>query len=249
MATASQVYIFNVESLEMLHMIETETMKSRSLQFAYSFQRLYIDTPGITTATISYVGLQTGDCVMHTFVPPEDVDAICLRTGSSGLLDDEGCSWDEAREMKRRVHNPGHFKILTDGSVVGIRRKVSDETDMSTQRGAYNEGLRKRFPSSSGARSALPEWEAWTVSPGGRVEADEVLPLFKANERRSHLLISDLGPKAKVGLMSMVFSFGNLIKVVTVGQERFGSDDPSQEGWAFTKRRRKAALRGRAWSS
>lgn len=250
-ATASQVYIFNVESLEMLHMIETEVMKPRSLQCAYSFQRLYIDTPGITTSTISYVGLQTGDCVMHTFVPPEDVDAICLRSGSEGLLDDEGCSWDAARETKRRVQNPGHFNVLSDGSVVGIRRKVADEPDLSLQRGTYKEGLRKRFPAPSPARSALPEWEAWTVSPGGRVEADEVQPLFKENERTSHLLITDLGPKAKVGLMSMAFSFGNLIKVVTVGgQERFGSiGDPSQEGWAFTKRRRKAAIRGRAWSS
>ena len=226
-------------------------MKPRSLQCAYSFQRLYIDTPGITTSTISYVGLQTGDCVMHTFVPPEDVDAICLRSGSEGLLDDEGCSWDAARETKRRVQNPGHFNVLSDGSVVGIRRKVADEADLSLQRGTYKEGLRKRFPAPSPARGALPEWEAWTVSPGGRVEADEVQPLFKENERTGHLLITDLGPKAKVGLMSMAFSFGNLIKVVTVGgQERFGSTgDPSQEGWAFTKRRRKAAIRGRAWSS
>lgn len=250
-ATASQIYIFNVESLEMLHKIDTEVMKPRSLQCAYSFQRLYIDTPGITSSTISYIGLRSGDCVTHTFVPPEDVDAICLRSGASGLLDDEGCSWDAARETKRRVHNPGHFNVLSDGSVVGIRRKVADEQDVSVQRGAYKEGLRKRFSTTSGARSALPEWEAWTVSPGGRVQADEVQPLFKDNEQTSHLLITDLGPKARVGLMSMAFSFGNLLKVVTVGGlERFGSaENPSQDGWGLTKRRRKAASRGRAWSS
>lgn len=250
-ATASQIYIFNIESLEMLHIVETEVMKPRSLQCAYSFQRLYIDTPGITAVTISYVGLQSGDCVMHTFVPPEDVDAICLKSPEAGLLDDEGCTWDEARETKRRVHNPGHFNILSDGSVVGIRRKAVDEQDVYMQRGAYREGLRKRFPTTGGTRSALLEWEAWTVSPGGRVEADEVQPLFKENERTSHLLITDLGPKAKVGLMSMAFSFGNLLKLVTVGgQERFGSgDNISQDGWALTKRRRKGASRGRAWSS
>lgn len=235
----------------MLHVVETEVMKPRSLQCTSSFQRLYVDTPGITSSTISYVGLESGDCVMHTFVPPEDVDAICLRSSSSGLLDDEGCAWGAARETKRRVKNPGHFSVLSDGSVVGIRRKVADEPDTSVQRGNVKEGLRKRFPAPNKARSSISEWEAWTVSPGGRVEADEVQPLFKDDERMSHLLITNLGPKAKVGLMSMAFSFGNMIKLVTVGgQERFGSgSDGLQEGWTSTKRRRKAALRGRAWSS
>lgn len=251
-ASASRIYIFNVESLEILHMVETELMKPRSLQCAYSFQRLYIDTPGITSSTISYVALESGDCIMHTFIPPEDVDAICLRSGSAGLLDDEGCSWDAAKETKRRVSNPGHFTVLSDGSVVGIRRKILEDLDASAQRGNMKEGLRKRFPNTIKARGTIMEWEAWTASPGGRTEADEVQPLFKDDERNNHLLITDLGPKAKLGLMSMAFSFGNLIKLVTVGgHERFGSgsDDISTEGWTLTKRRRKAAMKGRTWSS
>lgn len=248
-ATQSHVFIFNVDNLEMLHSIETEPMRPRSLQCAYSFQRLYLNAPGITTSTISYIASESGDCVMHTFVPPEDVDAICLRRSSS-LLDDDGCEWSAARETKRRVKNPGHFTALSDGSAVGIRRKMGPDVDPISLVGSA-EGLRNRFSSRSTTKALSMQWEAWTVSPGGKTEADEVQPLFNEKEQTSHLLISDLGPKVKVGLMSVAFCFGNIIKLVTVGgPERFEpcSDENGHEGY-LGSRRRKAVIRPRTWSN
>lgn len=253
-ATLSRVCIFSVESCEFLYTVQTEQMKPRSLQCAYSTQRIsHVELPGITSSTISYVSADSGDCILHTFTPPEDVDSICLRA-PSGATDGEGCEWSAANVTKRRVKNPGHYGILSDGSAAGIRRKKTPEAEVSSQCGDNGEGLRNRFGGRSTGKNTPIEWEAWTISPSLRTGTDEEQPLFKKGEQPSHLLISDLGPKVRVGLMSVAFSFGNVIKLVTVGgPERFdaGPDETGHEGYKnMASRRRKGGgtWRPRAWT-
>lgn len=254
-ATLSRVHIFSVDHCEHLYTVETEKMKPRTLQCAYSTQRIaHVEIPGITSATLSYVAAESGDGILHTFTPPlEDFDTICLR-GPSGATDGEGCEWADANVTKRRVRNPGHFSILSDGSGCGIRCKKAPEAEASTQFGDGGEGLRKRFGGRSTAKNTPVEWEAWTISPSLRTGTDEEEPLFKKDEQPSHLLILDLGPKVRVGLMSVAFAFGNVIKLVTVGgPERFdAAADGSAHGGLrnVASRRRKAGstCRPRAWT-
>ena len=249
-ATLSRVHIFSIDNREYLYTVETEEMKPRSLQCAYSTQRIaHVEIPSITSATLSYVAAETGDGILHTFTPSEDFDSICLQ-GPSGATDGEGCEWGDATVTKRRVRNPGHFCILSDGSACGIRRKKAPEAEAPTQAGDGGEGLRKRFAGRSTTKTTPIEWEAWTISPSLRTGTDEEEPLFKKDEQPSHLLISDLGPKVRVGLMSVAFAFGNVIKLVTVGgPERF--DMATDDGLMnLASRRRKAGsiCRPRAWT-
>ncbi|KAF4120153.1 Sterol-sensing domain of SREBP cleavage-activation [Geosmithia morbida] len=256
-ATSTHAHIFNVEDCETLYTAEMQPMRPRSLECAYTTQRIaHIDMPSITSATMTYVDAATGDCILHTFTPSEDWDAIGLRA-PSGATDGEGCEWIDATVTKRRVRNPGHYRTLSDGSVVGIRRKQKESlpcspSDSPTSQSVAEGGLRKRFLSSRNSISSgsgndaasLPEWEVWTISPSNRIGADEEEPLFKADERSSHLLISDIGPKVTVGLMSVAFSFGNVVKVVTVGgTERFDNmdQDDAHDVFNIGHRRRKTA--------
>lgn len=252
-ASVYKIFIFNAESLEILHIIHTEAMRPRSLQCAYSYQRLYVGTPGMTTSTISYVGVESGDCILHTFVPCEDFDCIGLRSSSS-LLDDEGCEWSEAKETIKRVRNPGHFKVLTDASLVGVRRKLPRDHDfLNGAGGAAGEGLRNRFANRGAAAKSSPkQWEAWTRSPpSGRAVTHES-QLIVDDEERGSIFICDVGPKVKVGLMSAAFCFGNTIRLVTVGApERFDIGPDDAEGWlSLASRRRKVgnATKMRTWN-
>lgn len=251
-ATSTLVHIFNVENCEVLYSVATEPTRPRSLQSAYMTQRIaHVESPGITSSTISYVEAETGDCILHTLTPAEDVDSICLGV-PSGAMDGEGCEWSAAKVTKRRVKNPGHFNILSDGSLVGIRRRKSPDND-SKDGGEGKDGLRNRLSGRGAAKSQPIKWEAWTVSPSARTGTDEEQPLFRKGEQPQHLLISDLGPRAKVGMMSTAFAFGNVIKLITVGgPERFGMamEEGNDNLMNFAGRRRKGvgSWRPRAWT-
>ncbi|KAG9258312.1 sterol-sensing domain of SREBP cleavage-activation-domain-containing protein [Emericellopsis atlantica] len=253
-ATAARVHLFDVEHCELLYTVETEMMKPRSLHFACTTQRTaHIDSPGITSLTMAYIEAETGDCILHTFLPSEDFDSIGLHA-PSGATDGEGCAWGDALLTRRRVKNPGSHSVLSDGSVVGIRRRNPREPENGGQCRGSQEGLRNRFTSRSQPRPEHIEWEAWTVSLSARAGADEERPLFSANEVPIHLLVSSLGPQVKMGMMSIVFSLGNMVKLVTVGGiERYGTnaDDAAQENLLnMASRRRKGGgtWRPRGWT-
>lgn len=244
--SSTRAHIVNAENCEAIYTAVTEPMKPRSFHCAYSTQRTaHIETPEITSATFSYVDAASGDCILHTFTPSEDWDSIGLRA-PSGATDGEGCEWSDANVNKRRVKNPGHFTILSNGCVVGMRRKQGPDAGWVPEGAGDKKGLRNRFMSRGNGTNAnaSTDWEVWTASPSNRIGADEEQPLFKEGEQSSHLLISDIGPKIRVGLMSVAFSFGNVLKLVTVGgPERFGvgqDEMAAHEGlMAIGSRRRK----------
>lgn len=251
-ATSTLVHVFSVENCEVLYTVSTAPTRPKSLQSAYITQRIaHVESPGITSATISYVEADTGDCILHTFTPPEDDDSICLGV-PSGAMDGEGCEWSAAKVTKRRIKSPGHFNILSDGSLVGIRRKKYPESE-GKDCGEGKDGLRNRFSGRGAGKYQAIEWEVWTVSPSARTGTDEEQPLFQKGEQPNHLLISDLGPRAKVGMMSTAFAFGNVIKLITVGgPERFdmAMEEATDNFMNIASRRRKggSSWRPRAWT-
>ncbi|KAG6357148.1 hypothetical protein INS49_015025 [Diaporthe citri] len=90
-------------------------------------------------------------------------------------------------------------------------------------------------------RTKLEEtWEIWVIS---RVEKEgniETTPLV-APDDPAGLIISALGPMIKVGYSSAAVGFGNVVKIITVGHERFeNADDEGAEDINLTNRRRRA---------
>lgn len=85
---------------------------------------------------------------------------------------------------------------------------------------------------------------------GGKQDTWETAPLCVDAEDDGHLFVTHLGPMANVGSSSIVVGLSNVIKVITVGQERFETEDVTEPGSgvpAMSSRRRKgpSSLRAR----
>ncbi|KAL6851808.1 sterol-sensing domain of SREBP cleavage-activation domain-containing protein [Trichoderma novae-zelandiae] len=194
-----------------------EEMRPRSLACAFTRCRSPNDLLiGLVSFTFSYLALDSGDCVLHTFTPPEDDDAICLQTVDDESLISGWCSWGDARERKKRVGNPGVWRILSDGSALGLRRRPRTELRRRHRHEAAS-GVRNRIPSAAGQElGAFSCWELWRVASGDWEEADETMPLFPSDEDAGHLIVCDLGPSVRVGPTSVAFAYGNVIKLATL---------------------------------
>ncbi|KAK1237585.1 hypothetical protein MKX07_006713 [Trichoderma sp. CBMAI-0711] len=194
-----------------------EEMRPRSLACAFTRYRSSSDSPiGLVSLTFSYLALDSGDCVLHTFTPPEDEDAICLQSVDDDSLVSGWCSWEDARERKKHISNPGVWRILSDGSALGLRRRPSAELRRRRRQDATS-GLRNRMPN-AGARDsgALRCWELWRVASSDWEETDETMSLFPDGEHAGHLVVCDLGPSVRVGPTSVAFAYGNVIKLATL---------------------------------
>jgi hypothetical protein len=166
-------------------------------------------------------------------------------------LEEDGRS--KAQRVDKRVTNPGAWELLCDGFAVGVRRKMMGYEKRSTSGHHEAKGLRHRFPhQSKGLGSKQTEfWEMWMVSISNKTDVEDARPLVKAEEGPGQLIVPGIGPRVTVGLASVAFGFGNVIKVVTVGgQQRFeaSKDGMTRGPWQSAGRRRKSGGLGRVRS-
>ncbi|KAF4968875.1 hypothetical protein FSARC_3810 [Fusarium sarcochroum] len=252
-AGASRVHLVNMDDYSLVHTFSTERMTQRSLQSAFSIrQSSQTGSNGLAWFILSYTGADSGDCVVHTFAPQGEHDMIYYQ--SSATPEIRGwCAWESAKEARRHIENPGSWSVLSDGSVVGIRQKSNRALDIEANGRRKIDGLRHRSPRKEPGRDLFGRWEVWTAPQSGQLRTDETRPLFQDDERAGHLIVTDLGPMVRVGQRSIAFSFGNVVKLVTVGgHERFENStvDKSLEHFNVGSRRRKpgALVRPRAWS-
>ncbi|PHH81171.1 hypothetical protein CDD80_3 [Ophiocordyceps camponoti-rufipedis] len=236
-----------------LQTLRTAKMLPRPLRCAYTRHgSSQPESMGLASFTLGYVEADSRDCILQTYVPPEDCDAIYLRTPCEARTYN-WCTWESARETRKRVADPGVWEMVSDGSAVGIRfhRPVGKGYQVKAM-----SGLRNRY----GKREAEPDpfegWQVWMESsPGCRHEESESHRLIKDGEQAGHLLVTEVGPKARVGLNSVAFAFGDMIKLVIVGPKvRLKERPEGRAGEALMMsaggRRRKPAslLRGRVAS-
>jgi hypothetical protein len=162
-----------------------------------------------------------------------------------------------AEEVKKRIENPGTWELLSDGSIIGVRRRVPIDDSTRSARSDLGNKMRRRLPRPDKCRDRLGCWEVWTVSTGRRWGMEECRPLLREQEQAGHLIINNLGPRAKVGCTSVVVGFGNAIKLITLGYERFEriADETQGESLLNASTRRKKpgtltrARASNAWST
>lgn len=238
-AATDCVHLVSAEDGLVLRTFQTGKMLPRPLKCAYSCHRLsQPGSTGLTSFTVGYVEADSRDCILRTFVPPDDCDAIYLQTPTEPRSSD-WCTWDSAKETSKRIADPGAWEVVSDGSAVGVRHKQPPGKD---SRGSHSSGLRNRYAKRGPEPDPFEGWEVWTASPGGRPEADECRRLIQDGEQANHLLITELGPKVKVGLNSVAFAFGDMIKLVIVGgpaRLKDGPDDATRESLMNTGSRRR----------
>ncbi|KAK2602043.1 hypothetical protein N8I77_008614 [Diaporthe amygdali] len=241
----SSVDLIDLYSSKLMHTFRTETILPKSLKFVYQGQRMGPGGRGtVASLTLAYLSGDDGECVLQTYLPGEDYDNICF-SDLVGAPARSSCTWAETKLITRRIRNPGAWTPLRNGCVVGIRRKEKEDrgSPMRERLPAFAQsGLRRRgHADPSPRRSKLEEtWEIWVIS---RVEKEgniETTPLV-APDDPAGLIISTLGPMIKVGYSSAAVGFGNVVKIITVGHERFNNaDEEGAEDINLTNRRRRA---------
>lgn len=244
-ARLETVDVVDFKSSKIIHTFHTELMVSRTLKHLRSSSRqTHCGSKGLGSLTLAYESLETGDCVLQTYLPQEEDDAICFCDPANPKTN-SCCVLGGARELKRRVKEPGTWETLPNGSVVGVRAK-SPETGKDHSTSQFQQGLRRRggTPNKPHRRSQRDRWEVWVMSQLEKQENYETRPLWadeEGDEGVDHLIISSLGPIVKVGGSSVAIGCGDTIKVITVGHERF--DNPTdrfgEDLINLTNRRRK----------
>ncbi|PON30303.1 hypothetical protein TGAM01_v200743 [Trichoderma gamsii] len=202
---------------------------------------------GLKSFTLSYQALDSGDGILHAFIPHEDDDAIFLQNYGDDRAISGWCGWPEAVQTKKRIDNPGVWRVLHDGSAIGLRRRPRTEP-RNRQHQAIS-SVRNRLPSAKSQEvGAFNCWELWRAASGDRQDIDEVTPLFPIDEDPGQMIVCDPGPGVKFGESSVAFAFGNVIKLAQLsGHKTSGINEVSHESLMnMPTRRRKGGTVARA---
>lgn len=234
------------------HTFSTKPMKPDTLRCFHSTRRRpQCGSVGLAYLALAYTCAETGDCILQSYLPQRDGDTICFRdpwTPGSKTC----CLWRETVEQNFVIENPGEWRTLQIGYVVGVRKRESPtdvQETMSIVPSSVGSGLRRRggfhqrpFSQNAHKPQEVDEdvWEAWSISARGE---RSTAPLSNGQYGSEHLLVSELGPMKRVGKGTIAVALGNVVKVITVGHGRFDDsqddDNAAFVGMAATTRKKK----------
>ncbi|KAI1164292.1 sterol-sensing domain of SREBP cleavage-activation-domain-containing protein [Nemania serpens] len=245
--TQRAIYTFKVDP------ILPKTLKA----FHSRPRRMRCGSVALWSFTIAYMNAYTRDLVVQTYSPQNEDESLCFCDPESPSRK-TCCPWRRAKETRRIIKNPGIWLALPSGIMVGVRKKIPQKQFTNTPShslpSSQFSGLRNRrqtLEPPTPTQQAHDDWEVWMFSHfGGKQDTWETAPLCIDAEDDGHLFVTHLGPMANVGSSSVVVGLSNVIKVITVGQERFETEDVTGPGSgvpAVSSRRRKgpSSLRAR----
>jgi len=211
-----------------------ERIQHRTFRISHSSRRhTQSGAAGLGCFKFAYISADTGACVIQTYLPKEEGDTICF-FDETPQTNKHCCLWSEAKEVIRRISSPGTWELLPNGSIIGVRR-VAAKPLYNGNGEANRGGLRHRAGRrSSNTAPARDKWEVWSLSQVEQEERYETSPLLDSSAGiggasgaglTHDLIISRLGPMVKVGTSSVAVGFGNLVKLISVGLERYRPAD------------------------
>ncbi len=252
---AQSVDLIDSQSQKVLRSFETDPIQPKTFRCFHSrLRRLECGSVGVRTLTFAYLNAYTRDLVVQTYSPQYEGDSLCFCLPDPSQ--NKPCQyWQNAKETRRRINNPGVWEALPSRILVGVRRKrVGTSPPLTnpiyqqpaqTVDNTLRHRRRSSHPAANEAR-AQGDWEVWMFSQHGKQETWETVPLCPDAEDVRHLYVTSLGPMVRIGRCSIAVGFSNVIKVIVVGQERFEPLDDSQLGDgipAVSNRRRKGPVR------
>jgi hypothetical protein len=231
------VELIDITSLRVICTFATKSMKQDTLRCFHSMrQRPRCGSLDLDYLAFAYTTTEEGDCVLQSYLPKREGDVIHFpdpRTiGSKTSL--------QTQMVKESVHvieQPGTWDVLPVGYVVGVRKVDCNPSnkEINTRRPA-TWGLRRRGAFARRHTQGLKTgeekddlWEVWSLSLRGDNCA---IRLSRDTETSSELLVSSLGPMEKFGQRSLAVGLGNVVKIVTVGTERYDNDNIGDQSTA-----------------
>ncbi|KAL7918186.1 sterol-sensing domain of SREBP cleavage-activation domain-containing protein [Trichoderma austrokoningii] len=244
-SSKADVHLINLNDGSTAWSFSTENLRPRSLDCTFSCHRASSATSvGLRYFTLSYQALDSSDGILHTFTPHEDDDAIFLQNYGDDRAISGWCGWSEAVQTKKRIGNPGVWRVLHDGSAIGLRRRPRTEPRNRQQQAISS--MRNRLPNAKSQEvGAFNCWELWRAASGDRQDIDEVTPLFPSDEDPGQMIVCEPGPGVKFGESSVAFAFGNVIKLAKLtGHTPSGVNEVSHESLLNmpTRRRKGGAV-------
>ncbi|KAI1419797.1 sterol-sensing domain of SREBP cleavage-activation-domain-containing protein [Xylaria sp. FL1777] len=237
-----------------IYTFKVDPIQPKSLKAFHSRpRRMRCGSVALWSFTIAYLNAYTRDLVVQTYSPQNEDESLCFCDPESPSRK-TCCPWRRAKETRRIIKNPGVWLALPSGIMVGVRKKIPQKhfTNPHTHTHSYappslqSGGLRNRHHAHHPvvpSQQAHDDWEVWMFSHfGGKQDTWETAPLCVDAEDDGHLFVTHLGPMANCGSSSIVVGLSNVIKVITVGQERFETEDVTGPGSgvpAVSSRRRK----------
>ncbi|KAH0562948.1 hypothetical protein GP486_002494 [Trichoglossum hirsutum] len=221
----------------------------------------------IASFSIAYVELESGELVMHTFVPnatqTERGYLICLRAERDPR--EKRCAGFEkaSQRVSRLEIRAGSWESTLFNSICGIRKRPLPPTcgrkpeapsgGTAYQRGLGSYGMVRRRnggwgdqqPETPSTISEEDEWEVWTISSTGEVVirslSDTSLTPDGVPGPRKSLMVTKTESACPVGKKSVAIGFGATIKVVQLGTELYDDVDYEDGSQPVTRRKPLAA--------
>ena len=239
-----EVSLLSLESLKIVHTFQIGQAKSGSLRVLHSLRRkcLGCGGPAVYSFSTAYTEAETGKCIMHTFTAADGHNAsICLH--SIAGQEKQACKgFADAVESLHWVENAGVWEICAAQAVLGIRKRppilpAMPETSAPGPKSGSLGSLhslraRNRNRERTGRVSTRDndDWEAYTLSTTGDFYTTPLQAWAAPVDELDPLLVASAGPICKLGARSVAVGFGNGIKVVALGHERFEEETNGFEG-------------------
>lgn len=169
--------------------------------------------------------------IMHTFFSSRGrMRDICLR-GERDRRERKCTGFESVVEAVHWLENVEGWEPTNVNLVTGIRRRevANDDQSSSDHESSYSAQQthslrRRRQMQKKPSVDDEDEWEAWTMHADGAVTGYP-LSYKSGGSNDDSLLVSKIGPVFKVGQRSVAVGFGNTVKVLLVGNERYEDDD------------------------
>jgi hypothetical protein len=255
------VNLVDIKTKTLIHTFPAVLIKGNSLRVLSSPRRecRTCHSTAVHSISLAYIDFETQNCVIRTYTLSSNYnDLMCLTPTIPGMASScPGIS--SAKEQTYSIDEPGSWETTNAQAVIGVRIRPSiigtptstissssgfDSASLTTQPG---QGFKHR---SRGTLSTsildaprvdkdanIDEWEVWTMSSSGEFHT-EPLPTSQ-----NELFVADVGPIVPLGNRSVALGFGNKVRVVMVGNERFETDSNEFQDLAHIggSRRRKTA--------
>ncbi|KAI9766074.1 MAG: hypothetical protein M1840_006781 [Geoglossum simile] len=227
-----QVKLVNPQSGVVIYQFQTSQIKSGSLRAIHSRRRQCpecITGSSVSSFSILYTESETHCFNMHTYTLNDNQkNVICLHATED--LTESGCqSFNSATMTSHQTQSAGIWEVTAANSAVGVRKSMrSRSRDYCALHTPRRRGARERDATERVDDDY--EWEAWTMSAHGEVTISPISTKTADGE----LFVSKVGPICKVGMCSVAVGFGNSIKLLVAGSERFDNRESELEDLPFT---------------
>lgn len=239
------VELIDILTLQVTHVFATKSVKHDTLRYFHSVPRKgQCGSICLPYLALAYTNEHDGSCVVQTYLPRMEGNTVCFRCRK--IPGGKPCLSSEIVENIYGVENPGEWDVLSVGYVVGVHKTESNSTkERSRLLHPAASGLRRRGEFNRLLARDLndepqdDQWEAWTLSLRGD---KSTMKLSGDGDMSAELLVSSLGPIEIIGKRSVAVTLGNVVKIVTVGDEKYDNDDavsPQEAVFAGTASGRK----------